>query len=56
MNGGEDTEEVVGVVGSAPRRKNVFGQVIDVVRHSGVGIKESGHMLPIVFVCALLRT
>jgi hypothetical protein len=44
--------ELVHVVGSAPRRKHVMGQVGAVVPHPVVGIGECLHMLSIGFVLA----
>jgi hypothetical protein len=39
-NDSDELCEVVHVVGSAPRRKHVVGQVIDVVHHATVGFQQ----------------
>ena len=50
-NDADELSKLVHVVGWAPRRKHVAGQVKDVVHHQVVGIEEILHMPP----CALDR-
>jgi hypothetical protein len=48
----DELGELLHVVGSAARGKNIVGQMIYVVPHPDVGIEECLQVLSIVFVCA----